>query len=98
MIYSTNSVERWPDSYEDICKDVMTNNDHSICDGAETLLKENEIVARYPGWNFHGYVWWDRNVQRFKCCVYQFHHPVGTIIAETLQEVMDLCCDKYGAE
>lgn len=77
---------------------VMSNCEHTIDKTIEAELKEKEEYGCYAGWNFFGYVWWKRDVQRWACDVWQYHKSVEVVEAETLEEIMQLVCDKYGSE
>jgi hypothetical protein len=76
--------------------EVMSNFDHSIDKKIETQLKNKLSYADYPGWDFHGTVWYENDM--FHCKVMQYRCHVDTISAETLDEIMEEVSDKYGYE
>lgn len=73
--------------------DVMSNFDHGIDLEVAERLKSGG-VASYPAWNFHGTVWWSEN--NYHCQVKQYQVHVDTVSAETLRDVMAVCCSRYG--
>ena len=79
-------------------QEAMTNLDHTIEPGAEDLLRQSEGWADYPGWNFHGRVWFDRPSNRFACEVWRYGVPFEVLYAETLRDLMSEVCSKYGSE
>ena len=74
----------------------MSNFDHTIDNGLAELLKENEgkVYAQYAGWNFCGYVWFEND--KFVCQVWCYKSPQEEIIADTLEEIMDMVSEKWG--
>lgn len=74
---------------------VMSNFDHKIEEGFEEKLKAGKFYGSYPAQNFHGTVWFNGC---FKCGIMQYRVHVATIEGETLQEIMDDACSKYGFE
>ena len=87
-------MDKVPDDFENI-DDVMTNFDGSIEDGAEETLKTGKVWGGYAAWDFYGKVWFDG---RFKCQIMQYHNHVNTIVADSLQEIMDEACSLYGSK
>jgi len=86
---------RLPEQFHDI-DEVMSNFDHTVEPGAEQRLREEECFGGYSGWNFHGYVWFDRESQQFACEIWQYNAYRQTILADTLEVLMENCCDEYG--
>ena len=80
--------------FEESERSVMTNFDHSIELDAEEYLRNNKVFCGYPGWNFHGDVWYEDDV--FYCEIWQWGNHVNTLKAENLQEIMDLASEYYG--
>lgn len=90
--------EKAPPTFErsfDVC---MSNFDHQIEEWAEDKLKNEEIVLDYTGWNFCAHVWWCRHDEKFKCEVDQYGSHRSTEEGETLQDIMNKCCELYGAK
>jgi len=76
----------------------MSNFDHSIDDGLEESLQTNKQVAQYSGWNFCGYVYWDKEEKKFICEVWQNNEWIDTIKANNLEEIMEEVFGQYGDE
>jgi hypothetical protein len=75
---------------------VMSNFDHEIDAGEwRERPRTEKVYGQYSGWNFCGYVWWDREAETFKCEVWQYHSP-QEIVSGTPQEIMDAVCEKWG--
>lgn len=78
------------------CPDsVMSNFDHTIDVAVAARLQEEPAFAQYSGWNFCGYVWWDKGAQTFNCEVWHYNAPVE-VVSGSLEEIMDDVSDKYG--
>ena len=75
--------------------EAMSNFDGKINEGMEEKLKSGKFYGTYPAWNFHGTVWFDGV---FKCGIMQYHHHTATIEGESLQEIMDEACERYGTD
>lgn len=76
----------------------MSNFDRSIDDGFAEALQDSpgKVFGRHSGYNFNGRVYF---------CDGQFHEEIWvhgsrreTVSADTLQELMDEVCDRYGSE
>ena len=79
--------------------EVMSNFDHQIeIEIADRLQKEAGTWARYPGWNFNGRVWWNREEAVWQCEVWQYHVPLEIISASSPKDLMNEVSDKYGWE
>lgn len=72
---------------------VMSNFDHSIDAEVAEHIKGKLLFSRYAGWNFNGKVWWDGS---WKCDVWVHGSCVESIKADTLTEIMQEVCSKYG--
>ncbi len=75
---------------------VMSNADHSIKSDIADKLKTGKFYAQYAGWNFCGYVFWDKN--QWACEIWVYHNHEKTIKAETLSEIMDIVSEEYGSK
>jgi len=53
------------------------------------------MLAEYCAWNFHGILSW--NGTQFQCIVSQYHAVVATIKADSLQEITEECCGRFGS-
>lgn len=74
----------------------MSNFDHSIDDGLEELLRAENVYASYSGWDFAGYVWFDRSKGKFACEVWRYKSLQAIYYEETLVEIMDTVCQTWG--
>ncbi len=87
-----------PKNFKPLQECVMSNFDHSIDREIEKRLKNENVYAYYPGWNFCGDVWYDEENKMWNCLVWQFHIHIETIEAETLERIMEVCCERYGGQ
>ncbi|KKN13753.1 hypothetical protein LCGC14_1003030 [marine sediment metagenome] len=74
---------------------VMSNFDGAVVEGAEEALR-NGFWGRHAGWNFNGSVWYKDGL--FKEDVFAYHVYQTTLMAPTLQELMEKVNDEFGAE
>lgn len=72
---------------------LMSNFDHSIDQEVAKDIKAYQQHAYYAAWNFHGQVWWDGE---WNCQIKQHGVHVGTASSDTLEELMEKCCNTYG--
>jgi len=79
-------------------KGVMSNFDHAIDEVVARELDEREVWAAYSAWNFQGHVWKDRGTGEWCCEIWQYHHPIDVIRAESLEQIMTRACETYGAD
>lgn len=86
----------YPVGYTDCHENVMSNFDRIIEQDVVTLLKEESVLAGYPGWNFHSRVWFDKDKNKFMANVWQYHCHVATFQADTPEELMTEISDEYG--
>lgn len=87
---------RIPEGYEEHPDSVMSNCDHEINNAVVEIIKDSNLWALYPGWNFCGYVWWDRETKRWFCEVWTYNSYKQTFQANDLQQIMDDVSDEYG--
>jgi len=87
-------MEGRPREFEGIGESVMSNFDHTIDTEVAEKLKEGKYYSDYPGWNFYGEVWYDSG--KWKCEIRRYHVHVETIMADTLEEIMEQNSEKYG--
>ena len=88
--------EKAPENFArsfDVC---MNNYADCIEDWAVERLQTEQTVFDYTGRNFCGHVWWCRTDKKFKCEVDQYHSHIQTVVGDTLQEIMNQCCELYG--
>lgn len=76
----------------------MSNYDHTIDQGfAEALqCRPGKVFGCYAGWNFNGIVWFLDG--SFWVEVWVYKSPQEIIEAESLDELMQIVCDKYGRD
>lgn len=74
----------------------LSNFDRKIDPCLEEKLRAGAFITYYAGWNFRGKVWWDRELSKFCCQIWQYHAPVETVEADSLFGIMRLVSDKYG--
>lgn len=75
---------------------VMTNFDHTIDWEVAEALTAPDAYGTYSAWNFFGEALW-REGEQFHCEIWRYHQHVGTISAESLEELMGLASDEWGA-
>jgi len=98
IIIYIGSMKMPPKTFKYCGDDVMSNFDHIIDKDVEGKIKGKSLYAYYPGWNFHGIVWFDKRTKKWRCLVSQFHVHVETIETSTLQGLMSEVCKTYGYE
>ena len=74
----------------------MSNADHTIDYNIAEQLKKGDFYSQYAGWDFCGYVYWDK--KQWICEVWVYHSVVDTIKADTLEEIMTEVSNKYGQD
>ncbi len=75
----------------------MSNFDHSIDNGlSEALRADPAAMAQYSGYNFCAYVC--SLGSQFQCEVWLRNSPIETILADSLEAIMEKVSDKYGYE
>lgn len=76
---------------------VMSNCDREIDKEIEAELKSiNKSYSRYAGWNFCGYVWYEKSTNLFHCQVWVLLSPKKIVSAETLEEIMIIVSEEFG--
>ena len=98
MENTSKDIQEKYKNYYETTESVMSNFDHEINRDVEKELIENECYADYPGWGFFAQVVYDRDRKLFICYVNQYHCHVDTIEADTLEEIMETCCNNWGYE
>ena len=87
-----------PNHYTAKLDRVASNFDHVIDRDIAEKLKTGPFLSTYSAWNFHGTVWWDCELSKYCCLISQYHDEIETIIADSIQDIMDDACDKYGTD
>lgn len=93
----TKELLRRPDGYEYSGESVMSNFDHEIDADRAEALKHSQDLDQYAGWNFCGYIWWDKQAETYHCEVWCYGSHVETF-SGSLEEIMEQVCDEYGDE
>jgi hypothetical protein len=80
------------------CGFDMTNYDHEIEDGMLEALTENQgkVYGNHCGYNFCGYVYYHDGKFHEEVMRYGIH--VGTMSADSLDELMTVVNNEYGWE
>lgn len=78
------------------CDEGMSNFDHSIDDGLAEALADGTKYAIHSAWNFNGLVYVEDGGYVEE--VWQYHHIVGYVRADTLPELMAEVNAEYGAQ
>lgn len=75
--------------------DVCSNFDGVIIEEvAEQLKVDPTIYADYPGWNFHGSVWYADG--QFHCEVWVYNSPREIISEDDMESIRESVCQEYG--
>lgn len=74
----------------------MSNLDHTVDKNLAEVLRGEKVFAQYSAWNFYGYVWWDRESNKFNCQIMVYGDHKETLSADNLKEIMEEASDKYG--
>lgn len=89
-------LKKKPDHYAETDDSVMSNFDNEIDYKIGEQLKSEELYSQYAGWNFCGYVWWDKKDDVYRCEVWQYRCHVSTFEGDTLKEIMEDVSLAYG--
>ena len=92
------ALETIPQSYEEHHDSVMANFDSEIDEQVAEILQQEKKFAQYGGWNFCGYVWWNRRRKKWSCQVMHYHQHTMTVHANTLREIKEQVSDEYGGD
>lgn len=95
----TEESIRLPEDFIEFDGDIiMSNFDGRINGETYSAIKGQPLFSGYTGWNFYGKVWWDLNLLRWCCEVWQYHCYKETVVCDTLEEIMSEVCSNYGHE
>ena len=83
----------WDSGWEDV-GEVMSNALDGVPESSEANLRGKKAWGSYPGWEFHGLVWW--RYGQFHCQVSRYKTPRGTISADTLPELKQAVSEEFG--
>lgn len=93
---AVNSASRVPEDFVDCGETVMTNFDGSIDEEVAANIKDKPYYADYTAWNFYGQVWYQD--EKWCCAIMTYGSYQETLVADTLQEIMDSACEQYGKQ
>lgn len=82
----------WPK----VDSDLMSNFDREVDREVEQRLRNEKVIAGYPGWNFHATCWYTNGLFHAQVGVYNVH--VDTFSAPTPDDLMVLVCQQYGRD
>lgn len=75
---------------------VCSNFDHEIDEAVVKELETGNCFAKYPGWNFHAMVWYDKESGQFIASVRRDHALVANYFGTTFRAVKEQICEAYG--
>lgn len=75
---------------------IMSNFDHIIDHEVAARIEFSGETADYPGWNFHGTVYFKAGC--WFCRVMVYGALAGVVKAETIEELKEAVCSEYGSE
>jgi len=88
-----SELETIPESWKEL-DTVMSNFDFEIDRKIEEKLKTGNYWSQYAGYDFCGYVWWNRD--KWSCEIWQYKSHIDTIHGKTLEAIMETVSEKYG--
>lgn len=83
-----------PPRWTVIPRDLMTNLTHKVDKDVENHLRENRVMAGYPGANFNAECWFVED--HFHAAVYVGGKHRATVTAPTPQELMTAVSNDFG--
>lgn len=76
---------------------LMSNFDHTVDEKvAERLKADPTAAAEYTAWNFHAACWYKDSQFHAAVSVYGDHQV--TLSADTPEELMEACSERFGGE
>lgn len=85
---------RVPETFSKFPEEIMSNFDREINEEVRTSIKNKQLYADYPAWNFHARVWYEK--VRWRCEIWRFGSYIETISSKTLRGIMNKSSKKYG--
>jgi hypothetical protein len=92
-----SGAKNLPPGYQHV-GEVMTNFNHSIDAKVAEQLRAGPFWADYHAWEFCGVVWFDRATTEWCCDVRRYRCLQECVRRASLQEIMDYCSEKWGAD
>ena len=77
-------------------KNLMSNFDHQVDDVVAQQLRDEQVMAVYPGWDFNALCWFADD--RFHAAVYRYHVRRAIISASTPKKLMKAVCKAFGRD
>lgn len=74
--------------------DIMSNFDHEVDQAVAQKLRDEKVLAPYPGWDFWACCWFSKGQFHAAVNTYRVHR--ATISAATPEELMKAVSDKFG--
>ena len=62
---------------------------------SNTALRQEKVTMQYTGHHFCGTVWFDG---KFHCLIFTFGTPLQTVLADTLDSIMNYVSSQFGSE
>jgi hypothetical protein len=87
-------VKNIPEDYIELSTEVASNFDHTYDKEVAERLQEGGFYAGYPAWDWYGSVWFEDG--QFHCRVKRYREHIGTVSADSMEELMKETSDKYG--
>ena len=90
-----DKVMMCPD-WEHTDENLMSNFDHEVNQETAQVLKGGPFAAPYTAWNFYAMCWFAD--EQFHAEVSQYHAHMDTLSADTPEELMEKCSDRFGED
>lgn len=75
---------------------LMSNCDHSVNAAVAERMKSEQVLAKYPGWNFHAVCWYADGLYHAEVSVLGVHRT--TVSAFTPEDVMREVSSAFGQD
>lgn len=76
--------------------EVYSNFDHKLDGEVAELLKAGDSFSRHAAWDFNGSVWFDLASDKWLEEVWVYGSIVETLAGDTVEDVIQQACGKYG--
>ena len=74
----------------------MSNNNGKVDHEVAQQLRDQQVMAKYPGWNFNAECWFAD--EKFHAAVYTYHVYRMTISAKTPEKLMKKVRKQFGRD
>jgi hypothetical protein len=85
-----------PEDYKTNVGQLCSNFDHVIDREVAIKLTEGKFLADYCAWDWFGYVWFESS--KYYCKVMRYNSHIGTVEADTVEDLKSELCSTYGDE